>query len=120
MFKLAQGEYVAPEKIEVIYQNCQLIDQIFVDGKPEQNSPVAVVTPNFVNLRSCINSYLKSGCNVDDGKIFDLKPSDISRLSDTDICKNIEIRRFVLRKMNEVATEKGLKIFEMVSVEVIW
>ncbi|CAH8663400.1 unnamed protein product [Schistosoma haematobium] len=114
MFKLAQGEYVAPEKIEVIYQNCQLIDQIFVDGKPEQNFPVAVVNPNFVNLRSCINSYLKSGCNVDDGKIFDLKPSDISRLSDTDICKNIEIRRFVLRKMNEVATEKGLKIFEMV------
>ncbi|CAH8634408.1 unnamed protein product [Schistosoma guineensis] len=114
MFKLAQGEYVAPEKIEVIYQNCQLIDQIFVDGKPEQNFPVAVVTPNFVNLRSCINSYLKSGCNVDDGKIFDLKQSDISRLSDTDICKNIEIRRFVLRKMNEVATEKGLKIFEMV------
>ncbi|CAH8642876.1 unnamed protein product [Schistosoma margrebowiei] len=114
MFKLAQGEYVAPEKIEVIYQTCQLIDQVFVDGKPEQNFPVAVVTPNFVNLRSCINSYLKSGCNVDDGKIFDLKTSDISRLSDTDICKNIEIRRFVLKKMNEVATEKGLKRFEMV------
>ncbi|VDP44950.1 unnamed protein product [Schistosoma margrebowiei] len=113
MFKLAQGEYVAPEKIEVIYQTCQLIDQVFVDGKPEQNFPVAVVTPNFVNLRSCINSYLKSGCNVDDGKIFDLKTSDISRLSDTDICKNIEIRRFVLKKMNEVATEKGLKRFEM-------
>ncbi|CAH8571127.1 unnamed protein product [Schistosoma turkestanicum] len=114
MFKLAQGEYVAPEKVELVYHGCQLIDQILVDGKPEENFPVAIVTPNFVNLRACIHTYLKSGLNVNDKKIFDLKPSDISRLSDADICQNIDVRRFVLQKMNEVAIGKELKGFEMV------
>ncbi|KAH8864210.1 Long-chain-fatty-acid--CoA ligase 5 [Schistosoma japonicum] len=114
MFKLAQGEYVAPEKVEMVYQGCQLINQILVDGKPEQNFPVAVVTPNFTNLRSDFHRYLISCSNTNNGQLSELKPSDISRLSDTDICKVKEVRRFVLQKMNEVAVENGLKGFEMV------
>ncbi|KAK4475925.1 hypothetical protein MN116_001166 [Schistosoma mekongi] len=113
IFKLAQGEYVAPEKVEMVYQGCQLIDQILVDAKPEHNFPVAVVTPNFTNLRSDFYRHLIS-CKTKDGQLSELKPSDISRLSDTDICKIKEVRRLVLQKMNEVAVENGLKGFEMV------
>ena len=32
IFKLAQGEYLAPEKIENVYQRSSLIAQCFLDG----------------------------------------------------------------------------------------
>ena len=44
MFKLSQGEYVAPEKIETILQEeISYIQQIFVTGKGTENSLVALI-----------------------------------------------------------------------------
>jgi len=32
MYKLSQGEYIAPEKIEDAYSRCQFVSQVFVYG----------------------------------------------------------------------------------------
>lgn len=33
IFKLSQGEYIVPEKIENIYVNSQYVEQVFVHGE---------------------------------------------------------------------------------------
>uniref|UniRef100_A0A1I8FR09 SET domain-containing protein n=1 Tax=Macrostomum lignano TaxID=282301 RepID=A0A1I8FR09_9PLAT len=46
LFKLAQGEYIAPEKIELVYCLNPAIDQVFVDGRSERSCLLGVVVAN--------------------------------------------------------------------------
>jgi fatty acid CoA ligase FadD9 len=46
IFKLAQGEYVAPEKIENVIQQSAFVSQVFIYGDSLQEYVVAVIIPN--------------------------------------------------------------------------
>ena len=46
IFKLSQGEYIAPEKIEQILTLSPMIAQIFIYGNSLQNNVVAIVSPD--------------------------------------------------------------------------
>ncbi|CAO3700874.1 unnamed protein product [Rhizopus stolonifer] len=46
IFKLSQGEYIAPEKIEGVYQKHELIAQAFVYGDSMQSSLVGILIPD--------------------------------------------------------------------------
>ncbi|CEP14131.1 hypothetical protein [Parasitella parasitica] len=58
IFKLAQGEYIAPEKIENVYIKNPIIAQIFIDGDPLQNALIAVVVPDLAELTSIAKSIV--------------------------------------------------------------
>ncbi len=47
IFKLAQGEYISPEKLENVYIQSPYINQIHVHGDSLQSFLVAIVVPDY-------------------------------------------------------------------------
>ena len=46
IFKLAQGEYVAPEKIESVITRLPVVQQVYVDGISTEKYLIAIVVPD--------------------------------------------------------------------------
>eukprot|EP00069_Balaena_mysticetus_P005924 bmy_18294T0 len=95
IFKLAQGEYIAPEKIEDIYIRSSLVSQIFVHGESLWSFLVGVVVPDP-----------------------DVLPSFAAKLgvkgSFEELCRNQVIKEAILLDLQQTGTEGGLKSFEQV------
>jgi long-chain acyl-CoA synthetase len=51
IFKLAQGEYIAPEKLENVYIQSPYIQQIFVHGDSLESYLVAIIVPDFHEIK---------------------------------------------------------------------
>nr|XP_046233496.1 long-chain-fatty-acid--CoA ligase 5 [Scatophagus argus]XP_046233498.1 long-chain-fatty-acid--CoA ligase 5 [Scatophagus argus] len=95
IFKLAQGEYIAPEKIENVYIRSEPVAQVFVHGDSLQSCLVAIVVPDPEVLPGFAKNL---GCQ---GSIEEL-------------CKNTEIKKAILSDMTKLGKEAGLKSFEQV------
>uniref|UniRef100_A0A673JUH8 Arachidonate--CoA ligase n=1 Tax=Sinocyclocheilus rhinocerous TaxID=307959 RepID=A0A673JUH8_9TELE len=96
IFKLSQGEYIAPEKIENVYTRCVPVLQVFVHGDSLQSYLIGVVVPDpevFVDWakeRGIVGSY-------------------------EELCQNpVSFNKAVLEDMTAVGKEAGLKSFEQV------
>uniref|UniRef100_A0A8C9UUM8 long-chain-fatty-acid--CoA ligase n=1 Tax=Spermophilus dauricus TaxID=99837 RepID=A0A8C9UUM8_SPEDA len=93
IFKLAQGEYVAPEKIENIYIRSEPVAQIYVHGDSLKAFLVGIVVPD-PEVMPCW--ALKRG---------------IEGLY-TDLCINKELKKAILEDMVRLGKESGLHSFE--------
>ncbi|XP_061627734.1 long-chain-fatty-acid--CoA ligase 1a isoform X8 [Phyllopteryx taeniolatus] len=95
IFKLAQGEYIAPEKIENIYNRSDPVAQIFVHGDSLQACLVGIVVPDpdflpiWIKKRGINGSYL-------------------------DMCKSNDVKNAILEDIQKLGKEAGLKSFEQV------
>nr|KAF6480708.1 hypothetical protein HJG59_010563 [Molossus molossus] len=95
IFKLAQGEYVAPEKIENIYIRSEPVAQIYVHGDSLQAFLVGIVVPDPEVMPSW---GLKRGI---EGTYAEL-------------CENKELKKAILEDMVRLGKESGLHSFEQV------
>lgn len=95
IFKLAQGEYIAPEKIENIYIRSEAIAQVFVHGESLQAFLIAIVVPDVETLRPWAQ---KRGF---DGSFEEL-------------CRNKDVKKAILEDMVRLGKDSGLKPFEQV------
>ncbi|KAF6765045.1 long-chain-fatty-acid-CoA ligase [Ephemerocybe angulata] len=102
IMKLAQGEYVALEKIENIYGSVPISLQIFVHGDGLQPYLVAVLVPNpdiFASIATSLTGQ----------KVL---PTDDAALSAA--CNDPKVVQHVLAILTKEAKRNGLKGFEMV------
>uniref|UniRef100_A0A8I3WTC2 Long-chain-fatty-acid--CoA ligase n=1 Tax=Callithrix jacchus TaxID=9483 RepID=A0A8I3WTC2_CALJA len=95
IFKLAQGEYIAPEKIENIYLRSEPVAQVFVHGESLQAFLIAIVVPDIETLCSWAR---KRGL---DGSFEEL-------------CRNKDVKKAILEDMVRLGKDSGLKPFEQV------
>jgi long-chain acyl-CoA synthetase len=47
IFKLSQGEYIAPAKLESIYYQCPYVKQILIYGNSNMNNIIAIIQPDL-------------------------------------------------------------------------
>lgn len=95
IFKLAQGEYIAPEKIENIYLTSSYVAQIFVHGESLKSCLVAVVVPEMKTVTNW--------CKVNE-----------IEGSWAEICRNKNVKKMILTDITDIGKKAGLKSFEQV------
>ncbi|KAG8921090.1 hypothetical protein FRC01_000420 [Tulasnella sp. 417] len=101
IMKLAQGEYVALEKVENVYTACPVVSQIYVHGDSLQDHLIAVVVPDPATLSEAARSF---GLNIE--------PSDAQAVQKAII--DPRVRDAVLAMMTKTAKKAGLNGFETV------
>ena len=101
LFKLSQGEYLAPDKIQNVLKNSKYINQIFLDGESQYSYAVALVYPE---LKECIQ-FLKM--NKKFGEI------NYDTISYNDLCGNKIMEDEIVRDCDIVGRKSGLKGFEL-------
>ncbi|XP_010563040.1 PREDICTED: long-chain-fatty-acid--CoA ligase 5 isoform X2 [Haliaeetus leucocephalus] len=95
IFKLAQGEYIAPEKIENVYIRSAPVAQVFVHGESLRSFLIGIVVPDPETLPEFAAKLGVKG-------------------SYEDICKNPVMKKAILEDMVRLGKEAGLKSFEQV------
>ncbi|CAB4423979.1 unnamed protein product [Rhizophagus irregularis] len=96
IFKLSQGEYIIPDKIESIYIKHELVHQIFVHGDSLQPSLVAIVVP-------------------DEGMLLKwAKQNNLGRKSFQELCGDSKVKGYLLQSLIKYGKINNLKGFEIV------
>ena len=101
LFKLSQGEYVAPDKVQIILINSKYINQIFLYGESQYSYSVALVYPE---LNECVQ-FLKNE------KI--LGEIDYDKIKIEDLCDNKNMEEEIIKDCNLTGRKYDLKGFEI-------
>ncbi|XP_075947394.1 long-chain-fatty-acid--CoA ligase 1a isoform X1 [Anarhichas minor] len=95
IFKLAQGEYIAPEKIETAYGLSDPVAQVFVYGESLKACLVGIVVPDPDFLPMWIKKKGIEG-------------------SYAELCKDKDVKNAILEDILRLGKDAGLKSFEQV------
>ena len=99
IFKLSQGEYVAPDRLQNIYKNAVGIADIFVEGSGYESYLVAVVVPD---------EEIFGKLMADKGVL------DAAKMSFDQLLGHAEANRVILGELGRVAADAKLKGFEKI------
>ena len=99
MFKLQQGEYISPEKIENKLGNCKYIEQIFIYGDSLQNYLVGILVPKSKDV---IEFLKKKGIE------------NVSKENYKDYFEDEDLIKDILNEINDFSRHNDIKGFEII------
>lgn len=97
IFKLSQGEYIAPEKIEGTYQKHEMIAQAYVHGDSMQSHLVGIMVPDETSIMRWASKHSK-----------------FKAMTLEEVCVSEEAKTEILNYINIHGKENDLKSFEQV------
>jgi len=95
IFKLQQGEYIAPEKIENIYVRSKYVAQAYVYGNSMKSTLIGVIVP-------------------EETIVYEWAKEHNLELDMSSLCKNDELKQTILKDVQAQGKIGGLKGFEQV------
>jgi len=102
LIKLANGEYIALERLEAVYKSCNLVGNICVHATPQAKQPVAIIIPNEVHLRHILEAKsIKSDAEL------------------AVLCHDPAVKDIVLKECNAIGKKGGFKQQEMLQAVVL-
>ena len=98
IFKMQQGEYISPEKIESIYLNCKYIEQIFVHGNSLKSYLICIAYPKKDDI---INYFKNKGIK------------EINENNYKNYLENEDLKKEIINVMDKFGRENNLMGFEL-------
>jgi long-chain acyl-CoA synthetase len=98
IFKMQQGEYISPEKIENIYLNCKYIEQIFVHGNSLKSYLICIAYPKKDDI---INYFKNKGIK------------EINENNYKNYLENEDLKKEIINVMDKFGRENNLMGFEL-------
>ena len=99
MFKLQQGEYIAPEKIENKLAKCKYIEQLFIYGDSLQSYLVGILVPNSKDV---IDFLKNKGIN------------NVTKENYKDYFEDPDLIKDILKTIDEYSRKNDIKGFEII------
>jgi long-chain acyl-CoA synthetase len=96
IFKLSQGKYIAPDRLEDVCVRSPWVAQIFIDGTANEERVVAIVVPD--------EEYVKKNFK-----------SSSTEITFADICKDKKLKEIILSDLNKSAKKHKLRYYEIPS-----
>jgi len=94
IFKLSQGEYIAPEKIEGVMVQSAAVAQVFIHGISLKSTLVGIVIPDVDTLKDwCATQGVEGEYE--------------------DLCKKEEVQKLIFDDVIAIGKKRGLKSFEL-------
>ncbi|CAF0980277.1 unnamed protein product [Adineta steineri] len=96
IFKLSQGKYIAPERLEDIYIRSQWIAQIFIDSLSTESTVIGIVIPDEEYIRKNYQSAT-------------------SETTFADLCNDSKLKEIILSDLVQLGKKQKLKYYEIPS-----
>jgi len=98
IFKLSQGEYIIPAKLESIYSKSSFIQQIMIYGNPSMNNIIAIICPE---PKHCAEA-------------LDITEEELVKNEE-----NLELKNLILKDLLKLAIESNLNGLEKIKFAII-
>ena len=99
MFKLQQGEYIAPEKVENKLSDCKYIEQVFIYGDSFQSYLVGIIVPKSKDI---IDFLTKKGI------------SNVTKENYKDYFDDPDLIKDILKEIDTYSRKNDIKGFEII------
>ena len=102
IFKLSQGEYIIPAKLESVYTKSIYVQQLMIYGNPTKNNIIAIVIPDKKKCAEALNTSIDDLVkDTENKKLLELIINDFNKLAVDAEFNGLEKVKYILVDFDE-------------------